>query len=224
MAPVPPLFLERLGYGFRDPALLDQALTHRSHGFPNNERLEFLGDGVLGCAVAEALYERFPDLPEGRLTPLRAALVREETLAEVAHALGVERLVRLGEGERQGAPEVRPSILADAVEAIFGAVFLDGGYEAARAAILRVYGARIDALDPDAEDKDAKTRLQETLQAQRLKLPEYRVTAVRGAAHRATFEVECVVEDLGLRALGTGTSRRRAEQQAAEGVLSRIAR
>lgn len=222
MSQLPPLFQKRLGYRFKEPRLLEQALTHRSFGTPNNERLEFLGDGVLGCAIAEALCTRFPDLPEGRLTSLRAALVREETLAEVARELKLDGYVRLGEGERAGAEQVRPSILADALEAVFGAVFLDGGYEQARAAILRVYAGRIDALDPDAQAKDAKTRLQEALQARRLKLPQYRVTAVKGEAHRQTFEVECVVEELGVSALGEGSSRRRAEQQAAEGVLSRI--
>jgi ribonuclease-3 len=218
----PPPFQKRLGYRFREPGLLEQALTHRSYGTPNNERLEFLGDGVLGCAIAEALCARFPGMPEGKLTPLRAALVREECLSEVARDLKLDDYVRLGEGERSGAAEVRPSILADTLEAVFGAVFLDGGYEQARAAILRVYGERIDALDPEAAVKDAKTRLQEALQARRLKLPQYRVTAVKGEAHRQTFEVECVAEDLGLRAVGEGSSRRRAEQQAAEGVLSRI--
>ena len=213
---------KRLGYRFRELRLLEQALTHRSHGTPNNERLEFLGDGVLGCAIAEALYTRFPDLPEGRLTSLRAALVREECLADVARDLKLDALVRLGEGERAGADGVRPSILADAMEAVFGAVFLDGGYEQARNAILNAYGERIDALSPDSAVKDAKTRLQEALQARRLKLPLYRVTAVRGEAHRQTFEVECLVEELGVSATGEGSSRRRAEQQAAEGVLSRI--
>ena len=222
MSQLPPLFQKRLGYRFGDTGLLERALTHRSFGTPNNERLEFLGDGVLGCAIAEALCARFPDLPEGRLTSLRAALVREESLADVAHDLALETYIRLGEGERAGAAEVRPSILADALEAVFGAVFLDGGYGEARAAILRVYGGRIEALDADAAVKDAKTRLQEALQARRLKLPEYRVTTVKGEAHRQTFEVECVVEELGLRASGEGTSRRRAEQQAAESVLSRI--
>lgn len=222
MSQLPPLFEKRLGYRFREAGLLERALTHRSFGTPNNERLEFLGDGVLGCAIAEALCAKFPGLPEGRLTPLRAALVREECLADVARDLQLAECVRLGEGERAGTAEVRPSILADALEAVFGAVFLDGGYDQARAAILRVYGERIEALDPGAAMKDAKTQLQETLQARRLKLPEYRVMAVKGEAHRQTFEVECVVEDLGLSAVGEGSSRRRAEQRAAEGVLSRI--
>jgi ribonuclease-3 len=223
LSQLPPLLQKRLGYRFRNSDLLERALTHRSFGSPNNERLEFLGDGVLGCVVAEALCARFPDLQEGRLTPLRAALVREECLAEVARSLQLEDFLRLGEGERAGAPEVRPSILADALEAVFGAVFLDGGYDAARAAIVGAYGERIDALDSEREVKDAKTQLQETLQARRLRLPQYRVTAVHGEAHRQVFEVECVVEDLGLSAVGAGSSRRRAEQQAAEGVLSRIA-
>jgi ribonuclease-3 len=223
LSELPPLLQKRLGYRFRDSGLLERALTHRSYGAPNNERLEFLGDGVLGCVIAEALCARFPDLQEGKLTPLRAALVREECLAEVARSLQLEEVLRLGEGERAGALEVRPSILADALEAVFGAVFLDGGYEQARAAIVRAYGERIEALDTARAAKDAKTLLQETLQARRLRLPQYRVTVVHGEAHRQVFEVECVVEDLGLSASGTGSSRRRAEQQAAEAVLSRIA-
>ena len=180
---------KRLGYRFGSAGLLDQALTHRSFGVPNNERLEFLGDGVLGCAVAQELYARFPRLPEGELA---------------------------------AGAEPRSSILADALEALFGAVFLDGGYEAARQAIVRALGTRIERLDAEHPAKDPKTRLQETLQAGRRRLPEYRVVSVRGAAHSQSFEVECVIPDLGLRATGSGSTRQRAEQQAAQGILDQL--
>ncbi len=215
-------FEKNIGYRFTDDALLEQAFTHRSFGSPHNERLEFLGDSVLGCAIAEALCARFPSLPEGKLTRLRAGLVREEALVELAQALGVARHMRLGEGERASGTEIKPSILANAMEAVFGAMFLDGGYAAVRDSIVAVYAPRLEALDPERTSKDAKTRLQEFLQAKRHKLPDYRVATVRGAAHRQTFEIECVVEELGLRAIGSGTSRQRAEQQAAEAVLKLV--
>jgi ribonuclease-3 len=213
---------KRLGHRFADPRLLEQALTHRSRGAENYERLEFLGDGVLGCAVADELYARFPQLSEGKLTRLRASLVREEALVEVARALGVGEHLRLGESELAAAPEARPSILADAVEAILGAVFLDGGYGAARKAVLTAFGPLIDRLDPDRPAKDAKTRLQEILQARHRRLPQYRVIAVQGEAHRQSFEVECSVPELNLAATGTGTSRQRAEQQAAKALLDKL--
>ena len=211
---------KRLGHRFADPRLLDQALTHRSRGAENYERLEFLGDGVLGCAMADELYARFPQLSEGKLTRLRASLVREEALAEVAKALGIGEHLRLGEGELAAGPEARPSILADAVEAVLGAVFLDGGYEAARKAMLAAFGERIDQLDPDRPGKDAKTELQEVLQAAHRPLPVYSVVAVQGAAHRQSFEVECQVEDLV--AKGTGSSRQKAEQAAARAMLEKL--
>jgi ribonuclease-3 len=213
---------ERLGHRFADPRLLEQALTHRSRGADNYERLEFLGDGVLGCAVADELYARFPQLSEGKLTRLRASLVREETLAQVGKELGVEALVRLGEGELAAGPEPRPSILADALEAVLGAVFLDGGYGAARSAVLAAFGPHIDRLDPELPAKDAKTRLQELLQAKHRQLPQYRVAAVQGEAHRQSFQVECAVPELGLSSTGAGTSRQRAEQQAAKAMLEQL--
>lgn len=215
---------QRLGHRFGDSALLEQALSHSSCGPENNERLEFLGDGVLGCAVAEELYARFPQLPEGKLTRLRASLVREETLAEVAGGLGLAACLRLGEGEMSSAQEPPPSILADALEAVVGAIFLDGGYDAARSAVLRAFGPLMERLDPERPVKDPKTQLQEQLQAARRPLPEYRVLSVRGAAHRQSFEVECVVIDAGLSATGSGTSRQRAEQQAALAMLEKIER
>jgi len=213
---------KRLGHRFADPRLLEQALTHRSRGAENYERLEFLGDGVLGCAVADELYARFPQLSEGKLTRLRASLVREEALEEVARALGIGEHLRLGEGELAAGPEPRPSILADAVEALIGAVFLDGGYEVARKAVLAAFAPLIERLDPERPAKDAKTRLQETLQARHKRLPQYRVVALQGEAHKQSFEVECYVSELDLRVTGTGTSRQRAEQQAAKAMLERL--
>ena len=213
---------ERLGHRFGDARLLEQALTHRSHGPQNNERLEFLGDGVLGCSVAEALYARFPNLPEGQLTRMRASLVREEALAEVAAALGVAAALRLGESERSAGTGARPSVLADAVEALIGAVFLDAGYEAAREAVLRAFAPLMERLDPGEPQKDPKTQLQEILQARHQRLPEYRILSVKGAAHRQSFEVECRVADAGVAASGTGSSRQRAEQDAARAVLQKL--
>ena len=212
-----PAALERrLGYKFNRVELLERALTHRSFGPQHNEKLEFLGDGVLGCAVAEELYARFPDLPEGKLTQLRARLVRAEALSEIAAGIG------LGEHLRLGAPAAGAAMLADALEAVFGAVFLDGGYDAARKAIVQVYGTALERVDPDAVSKDAKTRLQELLHARRQQLPEYRVVATRGAPHERTFEVECVVDALGARATGSGSSLQRAEQEAASEVLKQL--
>ena len=214
-----PVLERRIGHRFNDPALLTQALTHRSFGSPHNERLEFLGDGVIGCVIAEELYSRFPDIAEGELSRLRASLVREAALATVARALALAGFLRLGEGELASGGGDRPSILADALEAVYGAVFLDGGYEAVRAAVRRTFGEALGALDPRQPAKDDKTQLQELLQARRQKLPEYRVVSTAGAAHKQVFEVECVAAGLDLRATGSGSSRRRAEQQAAGRLL-----
>ena len=175
---------------------------------------------MLGCAVAAELYERFPRLSEGKLTRLRASLVREEALAELARELGLAPLVRLGEGELMAAAEPRPSILADALEAVFGAIFVDAGYDAARQAVLAAFGTRLELLDPERAAKDAKTELQEMLQAAHRSLPLYRVTAVQGAAHRQSFEVECVVDEMSAR--GTGSSRQKAEQEAARAMLEKF--
>jgi ribonuclease-3 len=210
---------ERLGHRFARRELLEQALTHRSHGSPHNERLEFLGDGVLGCVVAEALLTRHPEMSEGELSRLRASLVREESLAVVAGELGLAQHLRLGQGESASGGAQRPSMLADTLEALFGAIFLDAGYDSARGAVLHSLGA---ALDNAGAAKDAKTRLQEALQARRQALPRYEVVATRGAAHQQTFEVECSVEQLGLRARGSGASRRAAEQEAATALLARL--
>ena len=209
---------KRLGHRFADPRLLEQALTHRSRGAENYERLEFLGDGVLGCAVADELYARFPQLSEGKLTRLRASLVREEALEEVAKALGIGEHLRLGEGELAAGPEPRPSILADAVEAVIGAVFLDGGYETARAVVGRHLGER---LAQGTVEIDFKTRLQELTQAKRRVAPAYRTVEVTGPDHarvyRAVVEVEG--EQLGS---GEGPSRKSAEQAAASEALRRL--
>jgi ribonuclease-3 len=172
---------------------------------------------VLGCAVADELYARYPQIPEGKLTRLRAELVREEALAQVGRQLGLEELLRVEPGTALTA-----SILADAVEAVFGALFLDAGYAAARAALLSAFEPLLARLDPDGPAKDAKTQLQEILQARQRRLPEYRVLTVRGAAHQQSFEVECVIADLGLSTSGSGTSRQRAEQQAAQAMLERL--
>jgi ribonuclease-3 len=213
---------QRLGHRFADRSLLERALTHRSRGAENNERLEFLGDGVLGCAIAEELYGRFPGLSEGNLTRLRATVVREEALAAVATELGLGELLLRGEGELSNAPGPRQSMLADAMEAVFGAVFIDGGYDAARKAVLSALGDQMADLDPERVAKDAKTRLQELLQGQHRPLPEYHVRAVQGAAHRQSFEVECVLTDDGARTTGTGASRQKAEQEAAREMLRRL--
>jgi ribonuclease-3 len=214
---------DRVGYRFRDPALLAQALTHRSFGTPHNERLEFLGDSVLGFVVARELYARFASQPEGKLSRIRASLVREQTLAEIATAVGLGTFLRLGEGEVKSGGAERASILADALEAVFGAVLLDGGAEAAAAVVLRLYAGRLDEIDPRQETRDPKTRLQELLQARRMKVPSYAMLATRGVAPNEVFEVECRIEALGLAVTGTGSTRRRAEQDAARRAYDEIA-
>jgi ribonuclease-3 len=206
---------DRLGYAFRDSDLLRRALTHRSFGADHNERLEFVGDAVLGCAIAAALYRQFPRVPEGVLSRLRSALVDEPTLARLAVGLGLDSALRLGKAEVAGGGAPRPSILADALEAIFGAVLVDGGYDDARAVVEKVYAAELAVLDPAAMTKDPKTRLQEWLQAQEMSVPEYVVTAVTGEAHAQTFTVECRISALDIATRGSGTSRRAAEQMAA---------
>jgi ribonuclease-3 len=205
-----------VGYAFSNSDSLLQALTHRSFGIPHNERLEFLGDSVLNCAIAEALYARFAGIQEGDLSRLRANLVRQETLAEIALRLGLGEHLRLGEGELKSGGFRRPSILADGLEALFGAVFLDGGFDRARQTILRLYEPYFASLDPHHSGKDAKTTLQEFLQGRRLALPQYLLRATRGEAHAQEFEVECLIPELGITAIGRGTSRRSAEQEAAK--------
>jgi ribonuclease-3 len=213
---------ERLEYRCRDCALIEAALTHRSAGGSHNERLEFLGDAVLNCLVADILYRRFPQADEGELSRLRATLVNGEALAMLAAGIGLGEEVRLGPGELRSGGFRRPSILADAFEALIGAVYLDGGLDAARDVVGRVIAGRVASLPDAAELKDPKTRLQEFLQARGLPLPVYSVEQVRGDAHLQTFEVRCDVAALSLSAHGTELSRRRAEQQAADEILKQI--
>lgn len=213
---------QHLGYAFSEPALLAQALTHRSHGSPHNERLEFLGDSVLNCVIAAELFARFGALDEGDLSRLRARLVRQEALLQLAQDLGVGEHLRLGEGELKSGGSSRPSILADALEALVGAIFLDGGFASARDAVLRLYQPMLAGLDPDDPGKDPKTLLQELLQARRIGLPQYTVLATRGAAHNQHFEVECAVPQLSVRTVGSGSSRRSAEQEAAMRAFQQI--
>lgn len=210
-----------LGHVFRRPELLRQALTHRSFAAEHNERLEFIGDGVLNCVIALMLYERFPPMSEGELSLMRSALVNRETLHRHAAALGLGAAMRLGEGELRSGGTERPSILADALEAVLGAIFLDGGFAAACAAIERVYRDDISAADVDALAKDPKTRLQEWLQGRRIAVPEYAIVGVHGEAHQQTFEVVCRIPALAIAETGTGSSRRAAEQAAAARAYER---
>jgi ribonuclease-3 len=211
-----------LGYAFREPALLRQALTHRSSGTPNYERLEVVGDAVLDCVVGVALCERFPGTPEGDLSRARAHLVNQETLAQVARRLDLGAALRLGDGELRSGGANRPSILADALEAVFGAVFLDGGFEAARAVIDGVFADVLRDADPTMLGKDPKTRLQEWLQAKRVPVPEYAIVGTSGEAHAQQFEVECRIPQLGAVAIGIGPNRRSAEQDAAQKAFAAI--
>lgn len=212
--------LERaLGYSFQQQELLRQALTHRSHSSPHNERLEFLGDSVLNCTVATLLYQRFPSVKEGDLSRLRASLVRQETLAEIGEKLSVGDVLRLGEGELKSGGFRRPSIIADALEALFGAIYLDAGFDAAQRVIGDLYHSRLEELDPRKAGKDAKTSLQEYLQARRLPVPIYTLKATHGDAHAQQFSISCAVPDLQIETQGHGPSRRAAEQQAAQVML-----
>lgn len=212
----------RLGHRFAEPRLLTRALTHRSASAEHNERLEFLGDAVLNLGVSGLLFERFSGSDEGDLTRIRAHLVREDSLHRVALALGLPSVVRLSEGETRGGGAQRPSILADAVEALIGATFLDGGFDAAQGLVRRLFGEVIGATEVESWTKDPKTELQEWLQARRLAVPSYRIVATRGQAHAQTFEVECSVPALHLAENGEGRSRRAAEQEAARRLLDTL--
>ncbi len=213
---------QRLGYRFAQQRLLQRALTHRSFGADHNERLEFLGDAVLSAAVSAMLFERFADSAEGDLTRVRAHLVREDSLHRVALALGLPEVLRLSEGEARGGGAMRPSILADALEAVIGAVFVDGGFEPAQALVRRLFGDVIATTEADSWSKDAKTELQEWLQARKLPVPSYTIVATRGQAHAQTFHVECAVAALGVVERGEGRSRRAAEQEAARRLLATL--
>jgi ribonuclease-3 len=209
----------RLGYRFSDEALLERALRHRSFGADHNERLEFLGDAVLSLAISSLLFDRFAGSDEGDLTRVRAHLVREDSLHKVALSLGLPEVLRLSEGEARGGGAQRVSILADALEAVIGAAFLDGGFDAARTLVQGMFGEVIATTEIANWSKDAKTELQEWLQARRLPVPTYRISATRGQAHAQTFEVECSVPALSLAHSGEGRSRRLAEQEAARRML-----
>jgi ribonuclease-3 len=208
-------FCRSIDYRFNDLELLRRALTHRSYSTCHNERLEFLGDSVVNCVVALELFSRFPQLAEGDLSRLRANIVNQQSLATAAQQLAIGEQLRLGEGELKSGGARRPSMLADSVEAVIGAVFLDGGFDAARLAVRRLLGGVLDTIDPATSGKDPKTLLQEHLQGRKLGLPQYGVITVTGEAHEQKFQVECVVAALGIRSLGAGASRRSAEQEAA---------
>ena len=214
---------ESLGHEFSDRSLLQQALTHRSAGSHNNERLEFLGDAILGAVIAEDLYRRYPQAREGELSRLRSRLVRRESLTGIGHALDIGQYLSLGGGERRSGGHHRGSILSDAVEAVLGAVYLDSGFEACRDCILTLFNDRLASLSGIEFLKDAKTRLQEYLQSRQLALPEYTVVEESGKAHARSFLVTCTVADVDLAPTqGQGSSRRLAEQQAAERMLAQL--
>ncbi len=213
---------QKLGLVFRDPQLLERALTHCSFSLDHNERLEFLGDAVLNLVVSDLLFVRLHTLPEGHLSRVRANLVRQESLHQLALDLGLPALVRLGEGEVKSGGQKRPSILANALEALIGAVYLDAGFAVVQALVLRLFRDLDIHPDMQAVGKDAKTELQEWLQARRMKLPLYHVVATLGVAHRQTFDVECEVQELRLSERGMGGSRRAAEQAAAAAMLQTL--
>ena len=213
---------KRLAYSFVNATLLTQALTHRSFSAQNNERLEFLGDGALNFMIAHQLYQRFPNIAEGDLSRLRAQLVKESTLCEIAISLDLGNVLKLGEGELKSAGWRRPSILADAVEALIGAIYLDGGFAAAETLVAHLFANKLDTIDPKVIDKDPKSLLQELLQGKKIAVPEYTVTNLEGEAHAQVFIVECWIEKLNIRTAGEGSSRRIAEQQAAQLALEKL--
>jgi len=213
---------KRLQYQFVDDSLLMRAVTHRSFSADHNERLEFLGDAVLGVVVADMLYQRLRNLPEGDLSRVRANLVKQDTLHQLSESLGLPEVIRLGEGEMRSGGQKRPSILADVLEAVIGAVYLDAGFAVAQALVQRLYQAVEINPAMDAIGKDPKTELQEWLQGRKLKLPAYRVVATLGAAHKQTFDVECEIPELNLSERGIGGSRRAGEQAAATAMLQTL--
>ena len=213
------LLQERLGYRFQKNELLMQALTHRSHGKKNNERLEFLGDSILNCIVAENLFEKFNHLDEGDLSRVRANLVKQQALYEIAQSLSLSDYLRLGEGELKSGGFRRPSILADTLEALIAAIFIESGFLSVRSVLRKLYSQILENVDPKTLGKDDKTLLQEYLQGHQLPLPIYNVTATTGVAHNQQFEVECTVPSLNIKVSGTGASRRAGEQSAAKQAL-----
>ncbi len=212
----------RLQHRFANPRLLERALTHRSFGADHNERLEFLGDSVLNLAISGLLFEKLNALPEGDLSRVRANLVKQDTLFELAQALGLSSGLRLGDGEKRSGGHKRPSILADALEAVIGAVYLDAGFETAAQLVRRLYGGVELSANMTALGKDPKTELQEWLQGRKMKLPVYRVVATLGEAHKQTFDVECTVQETGHSERGIGASRRAGEQAAAAAMLQHL--
>lgn len=214
--------MRKLGYTFTDPSLSELALTHRSCGKRNNERLEFLGDSILNFVIAEALYARFPNAKEGELSRLRAGQVKGETLAEIARELGFGDYLRLGSGELKSGGFRRDSILADSVEAVIGAIYLDSDMDTARGFVLKWYQARLDNIRLDKSQKDSKTRLQEFLQSRREPLPQYELVKVEGEAHDQTFYILCHVALLEKPTKGVGSSRRQAEQEAAKAAIESL--
>lgn len=213
---------KKIGHVFAQPQLLQRALTHRSHSAAHYERLEFLGDSVVNCVVAKYLHDSYPDFPEGDLSRLRSNLVNQKTLATLAQQLQLGELLLLGEGERKSDGASRPSILADALEALVGALFLDGGFDAAEKAVLSLYIPFIRQADVSTLGKDAKTLLQEYLQSRKLALPKYNVIATQGEAHAQVFQIECVIAQLKMTTHGEGSSRRLAEQIAAEAAYQKL--
>jgi ribonuclease-3 len=214
----------QLEYTFKNEALLAEALTHRSAASINNERLEFLGDGILNFVIASRLFEQYPDMQEGDLSRLRASLVNKDSLADIARVLELGEYIKLGSGELKSGGRRRDSILADAVEALLGAVFIDSGFETCRKLILRLYADKLQHI-PDVETlKDPKTRLQELLQSRHYPLPVYTVLEVSGKAHKQMFKVECNIEDLACVTTAEGKSRRKAEQAAAELAIEAVSK
>jgi ribonuclease III len=215
--------LERaIGHRFTHRELLAQALTHRSYGTPHNERLEFLGDSVLNCSVASMLYQKFPALKEGELTRLRASLVKQGALAEVALRLNLGSFIKFGDGEIKSGGDRRPSTLADALEAIFGAIYLDAGFDIAAMVVEALYLPLLAQLDPGVSGKDAKTELQEYLQGRRMALPRYELRTTHGEAHAQQFDVACLIAEMAISTSGSGPSRRIAEQVAARHALDLV--
>jgi ribonuclease-3 len=214
--------LKKLEYSFNDIELLNEALTHRSFAARNNERLEFLGDGILNFVVAHELFKIYPDVQEGDLSRLRANLVNKESLAEIAHELALGDVIKLGSGELKSGGFRRPSILADAVESILGAVYCDSGFEACRKLIVRLYASKLTSTIDLQSLKDPKTRLQELLQSRSYRLPDYQVTNITGQAHAQKFYLTCRIEQMNIEVKGEGKSRRKAEQVAAQKAITEV--
>ncbi|NMM39049.1 MAG: ribonuclease III [Glaciimonas sp.] len=213
------LLQNRMCYTFKNIALMEQALTHRSHSSLHNERVEFLGDSILNCVVASLLYKRYPNINEGDLSRVRANLVKQQALFEIAQSLSLSHFLRLGEGELKSGGFRRPSILADTLEALFGAIYLDAGFDIAHDVICALYNPILDSVNLTTLGKDAKTLLQEFLQGKKIALPQYNVVATHGAAHNQEFEIECLVPKLDIQVFGTGGNRRAGEQEAAKLAL-----